>query len=193
MSLNIREILEEQGWKMEHESATGFFYNHAPWVAPLAYLHIVFKGAEDTALRIVGEALGLPESWRNVLAIQNGAILFSGAISLYGVHAPGALLNRTDPFKRLPFSIESENRSWPPKDRETQVVLGGYGYDGTRAVLDVVKGSILAMPRKNTAVVAEWPDAESWIRSELKRLRLLFDREGKIVVSKEDTVPKRVN
>lgn len=193
MSLNIREILEAQGWKLERESSTAYFYNHAPWVAPFAYLHIVFKGAERGALNTIGDMLQIPESWRNVLSIQNGAILFSGAISFYGVHAPGTLLNRTDLFNRLPFSIEAENRSWPPPRREIQVVIGGYSYDGTRAVLDGSNGSVSAMPRKSSIIVASWPNTDTWIKSELTRMAALFDSEGRIQAEREMTLPYRVN
>jgi len=193
MSLDIRKILKDQGWKLEHESSTAYFYNHVPWVAPQAYLHIVFKGADRYGLREVGDKLGLPEGWRNVLEIQNGAILFSGSISLYGVHAPGAFLNRSDFFNRMPFSIEGENRSWPPKDRGAQVAIGGYSYDGTRAVLDLAREQVAAMPRKSTTVLENWLSAESWVKTELQRLRTMFDNQGKILVAEADTLPTRVN
>ena len=51
---------------------------------------------------------------RNEDPRYGGAILFSGALSFYGLHAPGQLLNRQDPFSRLPFDIQDESMNWPP-------------------------------------------------------------------------------
>ncbi len=193
MTVDIKKILKDQGWKLERESGTAFFFNHAPWIAPKAYLHIVFKGAAPSALNDVGDLLHLPDSWRQMLAIQNGAILFSGSLSVYGVHASGALLNRRDVFEQLPYSIISENRSWPMKDRDRFVVLGGYDYDGSRAVLDTHDGSVIVVPRKHETILNRWQDTNLWLTEELRRLSLLFGDDGKIRVSEEDTLPTRKN
>jgi hypothetical protein len=190
--LEIKAILEAQGWRMERESGTAFFYNFAPWIAPKAYLHIVFREAATDALGEIGDLLDIPQSWRDTLSRQNGAILFSGALSVYGVHASGTLLNRKDVFERLPFSILDENRSWPTKDQGRYFVIGGYGYDGTRVVMDRVDGSVVAMPRKTETCLRRWPDADSWLREELSRLLKLFDKDGKICVSEEETLPHRI-
>ncbi len=188
--LELKKILEAQGWCVERESETAFFYNFAPWIAPKAYLHIVFKGADGKLLNEVGDHLmRLPRAWLDVLSVQNGAILFSGAISLYGANSPTALLNRADVFNLLPFSIESENRNWPAKPIERFTVLGGYGYDGTRAVLDREDGSVLAVPRKSEVVIHRWPDPDTWIIEELRRISYLFDANGKIQTSEQQTVP----
>src|ERR1700679_2382675 len=108
--VDIKNTLEEQGWKLERESGTAFFFNHAPWIAPKAYLHVVFRGASPSALSEVGDLMDLPQSWKEILSIHNGAILYSGAMSVYGAHASGAVLNRSDLFEQLPFSIVGENR-----------------------------------------------------------------------------------
>ena len=83
--IKINGILESQGWKVERKSGTALFYNHAPWVAPLAYLHIVFKGSTKAALRETNSIFQLPKYWTEFLSVQNGAILFSGAFSIYGL------------------------------------------------------------------------------------------------------------
>ena len=112
------------------------------------YLHIVFKGGDSKVLDAVGDQLmRLPRSWLEALSVQNGSILFSGAMSLYGANSPTALLNRIDVFERLPFSIVDVNRSFPAQPTKRFVAIGGYGYDGTRAVLDHDNGSVLAMRR----------------------------------------------
>lgn len=173
------------------ESDTAFFYNSAPWIAPKAYLHIVFRGASTDALDEVGRGqMRLPQSWLDTLTRQNGASLFSGAMDIYGLHSPGTLLNRSNIFEPLPFNVQSEARSWPVKPVERYVRIGGYGYDGTGAVLDRESGAVLAIPRKSETILQKWPDADAWINVEVTRLATLFDSEGKIQVAKERTVPK---
>lgn len=189
--VDFRIVLEKQGWVIERESGTAYFYNFTPWVAPKAYLHVVFKGAAAAALTEVDDILHLPRDWREELSQQNGAFLFSGALDVYGVHAPGALLNRRDVFERLPISIVSENSSWAPKDSERLVVVGGYQFDGTLAVLDRNDGSVSAMPRRSKTVLIRWPDTDSWLTAEIERLSKLFDERGKITVSEEETLPGR--
>ena len=187
--LELKNALEAQGWRQERESSVACFYNFAPWIAPQAYLHVVFKPADRVTLGEIGSSLKLPQSWQDTLAAQNGAILYSDAISIFGVRSPTALLNRGDVFEMPPYSIVDENRNWPVKPIERFVVIGGYGYDGTRAVLDRDSGSVLAIPRKSEKALCRWPDPDAWIKEELNRLSLLFDREGKILVSREQTLP----
>lgn len=88
MNPNINEILASQGWSLERESDTAFFFNHAPWVAPLAYLHTVFKPASSAALLENAQHLSLPEYWQNQLSAANGAILYSGAVNSGAWTAP---------------------------------------------------------------------------------------------------------
>ena len=191
--IDFSKILAAQGWRVERESSTAFFYNFAPWIAPEAYLHIVFRGASKDALDEVGRReMRLPEGWLDTLSNQNGASFFSGAIDIFGLHSPGALLDRTNIYERLPFNIESESRSWPVRPVERYVRIGGYGYDGTGAVLDRESGEVFAIPRKSETVLQKWPDADTWINLELTRLITLFDSEGRIQVTGEETVPKMI-
>lgn len=174
---------------LARESSTARFYNLAPWIAPQAYLHIVFKPADMAALDEVCELIELPQSWLDILAVQNGAFLFSNAISIYGVRSSRALLNRTDVFETEPFSLVDENRSRPVDTTGRFVTIGSYSYDGTRSVLDRQDGSVLAIPRRSERTICHWPDHNAWINEELERLSLLFDHEGKMRISREHTIP----
>ena len=191
MNPNINEILVLQGWSLERESDTAFFFNQAPWVAPLAYLHTVFKPASRAALLENAQHLSLPEYWRTQLSAANGAILYSGAVSIYGVVDTHALHNRRDLFNRQPFRIVDENHSWPPPDSRNEVVIGSYYCDGTRAILNIPSGQVSAVPRKSTQVLTQWASTDEWITSELARLQVLHDDSGKLLVGLEETIPGR--
>jgi len=187
--MELKKALEAQGWRQERVSGAATFYNFAPWIAPQAHLHIVFKPADRATLNETGSLIELPQDWQDTLAVQNGAILYSNAISIYGVRASTALLNRIDVFEMPPYSIIDENRNWPVNPIERFVVIGGYSYDGTRVALDRQDGSVLAIPRKSEEVLCCWPNPDVWISEELKRFAVLFDRQGKILVGREQTLP----
>lgn len=87
----------------DRESETAFFMAHVPWVAPEAYFHIIYKPAPSATLRDLSSRLRMPKSVVDFLATQNGANLFSGTLSISGVHAPGQLLNRRNPLVGLPY------------------------------------------------------------------------------------------
>ena len=187
--MDLTEILTAQGWKAERNSDSASFYNHAPWVAPLAYLHILFKPAPKLALEENIQVLRMPESWASFLAVQNGAILFSNALSIDGVVLEGTLVNRRDPFATQPYSLVDSNRSWDRKDRESGLVIGSYGYDGTLAVLDRADGSVFAVDRKSHRVLKIWSGANEWLTDELDRIAKLYDPKGKLTVDMRETLP----
>src|SRR5690349_18753318 len=126
MSIELLSLLTIFDNVNDRESKTALFRTHVPWVAELAYLHIIFKPLHDSVLQEAQARLELPKPLTDFLRQQNGAILFSGALSIYGVHPVGQLLNRRDPFGRMPFNIESENYNSPPSNRHF-LAIGGYG------------------------------------------------------------------
>jgi len=70
------------------------------------------------------------------------------------------------------------------------VVIGGYSYDGTLAVLDKETGSVTAMSRKGYDILKVWSGVDVWIASEMDRLSNLFDKSGRITVDEERTLPR---
>ena len=104
MALDILHLLPKFE-NVDSESDSAFFRTHVPWVAPQAYLNIIFKPAPQSVLPDVARTLRMPVALVEFLKKQNGVILFSGALSVFGVHRPGQLLNRENPFFDLPYSI----------------------------------------------------------------------------------------
>src|SRR5438105_465333 len=90
----------------DREGDFAHFRTRVPWVAPAAYLNIVFKPAPLNVLESVALALVAPPDVIEFLKMQNGAILFSGALNVFGVVSPGQLLNRKDNFGLPPFDIK---------------------------------------------------------------------------------------
>lgn len=174
----------------DRESEMAFFQTKVPWVAPEAYLNIIFKPAPADALKVAARALEMPQGLCDLLKIQNGAILFAGTLSIYGVHRPGQLLNRSDRFSLPPFNIHDHQ---PDFDSDRLLAIGGYGVDGSRACLDRRSLRVELWPRDEPGLHPRitWETLDQWLLTEIGRLSMLFNEEGKLLVPKSETLPVR--
>ena len=190
MTIQILSLLTKFENVDNRETETAFFQTR---IAPETYLNVVYKPAQAETLFSVAAKLKFPDKFTELLAQQNGAVLFSGAFSVYGVVPPGTLLNRNDPLSLPPYNIEDENRDWPPDDPERLLVIGGYGFDGSSACIDRTTSQIYLFQRGEQTLVsspsASWPSPGEWITSEVARLSFLFDRRGKRMVDQSETPP----
>jgi hypothetical protein len=171
------------------ESSVADFYTRVLWVAPDAYLNILFKPAPTDVLSDVGSKLKMPAPVLELLAQHNGAMLFSTSLSLYGVVRQGQQLNRSDPFSLPPFNIEIENRSWPPPDRDRFLKIAGYGFDGSGVCIDRLNLHIFVFHRGDKEPYSSWPTLDDWLNSEIRRLAEMFDQSGKCLVDESQTLP----
>src|SRR6202011_1420836 len=110
----------------------------------------------------VSEKLVFPPAVVDFLGHQNGAMLFSGSLNLYGVVEPGRLLNREDRFSLPPFNIERENAAWP-FHRDRLLVVGGYRYDGSRACIDRADTRVHVFRKGERIPSVSWPSLENWL------------------------------
>lgn len=193
MAINLLHELSKFSIVNDRESKVAFFRTHVPSVGSLAYLNVIFKGAPNDALLDSARKLRMPRTLVELLRQQNGACLFSGSLSIYGIHQPGQLLQRSDPLFDLPFNIEVENRNWPPHDPIRFLAFGGYGFDGSRVCINRDDLRIYLFPRGKDRLLSvashSWQDLDSWLNSEIARLTALFDSDGKRLVDESQTVP----
>ena len=188
MSIDLLSLVSDFRRFDDQENANASFRTRVPWVAPAAYLNIVFKPAPSKLLFEVAGRWSFPSVVIDFLSRQNGAMLFSGSLALYGVVDPTRLLNRQDPFSLPPFDIERENKSWTfHPDR--LLVVGGYRFDGSRASIDRVDGQIHVFQKGQRIPAVSWVSFDSWLLSEIGRLQLLFDADGKRACPDSETGP----
>jgi hypothetical protein len=173
----------------DRESETAYFRTHVPWVAPLAYLNIIFKPPAPDVLQQAAEELRIPRDWEDFLKLQNGALLFSDDLYMYGVLRPGQLLNREDGFRRLPWNIDDADRESSP-DRDRLLVIGGYGYDCTHVCVDRKDGRVYAFKRRQRRPIFSWPNTVRWVRDETARISCLFDETGRRLADEAETLPR---
>lgn len=134
----------------------------------------------------------MPEVVRRFLELQNGAILFSGAINIFGVHSPEQLLPRDDPFAALPYNIELENENHPTPESNRFLSVGSYGFDGSLVCIDRQSLRIYVFKRgasKGSSPLCAWHSLDEWIESEIVRLSVLYDRTGRRLVDESRTLP----
>ncbi len=188
MSIDLLSLISQFRPADDRENANACFMTRVPWVALEAYLNIVYKPAPAGLLSEVAEKWAFPSVVVDFLSRQNGAMLFSGALNLYGVVEPGRLLNREDRFSLPPFNIERENKSWSfHPDR--LLVVGGYQFDGSRACIDRTDGQIHVFQKGQRIPRISWASFDSWLLGETRRLLFLFDEDGKRIGPDSDTGP----
>jgi hypothetical protein len=197
MTIEVLRLLSTFENVNDRESETAFFRTHVPQAGSLAYLNIIFKPAATDVLGRVAVQLRMPAVLSEFLKVQNGAILFSGALSIYGVQRSGQLLNRGNPFFDLPFNIEEENRNWPPPDSHRFLAIGGYSFDGSIVCIDRSDCSLSRFGRGERGLLKaplfKWPSLQGWLTTEIARLSVLFDRRGTRLVDESQTVPHVVH
>jgi hypothetical protein len=188
MSIDLPALVSQFKPFHDNETEHAWFKTLVPWIAPEAYLNIIYKPAVPTVLKSVGEKWRFPAPVIDLLNTHNGALLFSSALNVYGVIAPPKLLNRQDTFLCSPFDIERENEFWP-LDRNRLLVIGGYRL-GYRVCVDRNNCRVYAFNKKEPQLpVASWGTIENWLNSEILRLATLFDNEGRRIGPESETGP----
>lgn len=189
MAIELLKLLSEFDAAHDKENTVASFRTE---VAAGVYLHVIYKPASRGVLAQVARRLKLPHSFEEFLAVQNGAHLFAGALSLYGAVHAGTLLDRRNPFSLPPFDIEDANGSWPI-DRSRLLVIGGYQFDGSKVCLDRQDQHVeLFRPTQqgwSQLPAQSWRSLDQWITQEIARLSLLFDKAGKKLADESQTVP----
>lgn len=162
-------------------SATAIFRTLTPWVAPEAYLNIIYHPVDSDVLGTAESRAQIPEPLKAFYRLQNGAVLFNGRLSVYGLVRAGTLINRSDPYSNPPWDLFDYN---PTKRWPAWVKIGGYPELPGDTFLEVGSGVIELANKKNVAI-SRWPSLEDWLSRELTRMSQLFDEFGRPLESEE--------
>jgi hypothetical protein len=157
------------------------FKTNVPWVAPKAYLHILFPPVLTEVLQQRTEELRIPGVLTEFYSQWNGALLFASALSIYGLLPDKYLLNRRDWRCCLPFDLVAETRRWRTElDQRNMLCFGSYSYDRSPLCISRDSGlvTVFAADRFDK-IRASWPSFEMFFTEELERLSAFFDEYGR--------------
>jgi hypothetical protein len=185
---NFRKMLGIQLVPPDAETINSLLYTYLPWAGSEAYLHTIFRPADDALLAQIGEGIRIPDLWRAVLKVQNGSNLFHDSLYVYGVVAAGDLKRRTS-SDRVPFSIEEMNESKRFSPQSEWLLIGNYGYSGSIVLMSRADGRVVAMNQSGEKTLAAWPSVDAWLDNELKRLSVLFDPQGRLLTDERFSDP----
>jgi hypothetical protein len=169
------------------------FKTNVPWVAPKAYLHILFPPAPANVLEQRTIELNIPLVLKDFYSQWNGAALFAGELAIYGLLPDKYLSNRSDWRSQLPFNLIDESRRWRAElDRRNLLCFGSYSYDRSRLCVSRDSGLITAFAADRLEKIrATWPSFESFLSNELERLSAFFDEYGKCAFPSEALLPSK--
>jgi len=162
---------------------------HIPYRGRLAYLHEIytpvildeFKKLEDKLKRNV------PEVYKQLLFETNGLSIFWGTLSLSGYVF---LAHRELDYSQA-RDLVIPNIDERPRDADDSFFFFGfYQQDGSGVYLDEKDGKIYRHVRYHSKQILNiWPDFETFLVSEVERLNILFNDEGRQIDVSIPTVP----
>ena len=161
---------------------------HTPHVAPRAYFHTVFPGVgEETIQRIEAlSGVAIPRAYARLLQGFNGAILFSGAMSLYGiVESFTRNLNVHQPYDLLEYNHLSRPVYAKPED----FFIGGMKSDGSLLFLEGDAPTVFRRERGSRDVLNSWVNIDAMLDERMAALEKLFDEHGRKKDPNASTVP----
>lgn len=162
---------------------------HAPHIAPQAWLHVIHPGLSLKNIELLEKNLDVafPESLKYFYKCCNGIEFFITTISIYGFR---------ENFRRdlsnawQPFDIQTVNLEERPTCLSKEyLIIGGYDWDGSYIVINLLSGVINRIDQYDCRVLNEWEGFNNMIYQEFMRLTNIFDENGKQIDESFPTTP----
>ena len=151
----------------------------APHIAPLAWLHTIYKGLNEKELENLEKEVGtkIPEDYIEFLKFSNGLNIFNTTFNLYGLRNS---FNRQNEIKnRLPFSLVDKNNLERPKNaKDKHFFIGSYDWDGSLLYIDKTNNKVYRTESENLNPKNEWTNFNDMILSEIYRIIELHNENG---------------
>ena len=164
---------------------------HVPSLGDMAYLNIIHDAADAEIQGSIIDPLCLPRQLRDFYRTYNGVDLFSDSLSVYGFFPVVFQYERADMDRSYPYNIMDLNERFLDNVMSSDVFFfGSYGYDRFPVFMDKSTGSVYYSSEDDpNRIRATWPDFETWIENEIRRLSECFDEYGNRIVELEETLP----
>jgi hypothetical protein len=160
---------------------------------PRTYHHVIYTPIPLEFARI--EKLlkrKLPSGYKKFLRASNGGRFFGGPFNtphLYisGIWPEGFFPHNTSRFFPTDMLTESYY-SRPFGMPAAHLKIGSYAYDGSRICI-AEDESVYVRPADEQKILCTWPDFETFLLSELIRLRQFFNDELQLINPEQKTSP----
>ncbi|MEP2935747.1 MAG: SMI1/KNR4 family protein [Gilvibacter sp.] len=162
----------------------------APHIAPMAWLHSIFRSLETIEVNIIESELNtdIPKDYAEFLLFTNGLDLFNGTLSLFGRRTH---YDRSDEINnRQPFALGITNIYEKPfNSKESYFFVGSYNWDGSLVFIDKVNNRVHRCDRVNADILNSWSNFNDFIIAETLRLKSLHHEDGTLKNSSITTIP----
>jgi len=163
-------IIQENGTKL---------IGKAPHIAPMAWLHSIFKGLEINDVEIIATELNteIPKEYVEFLTFSNGLGLFTGTLSLFGrrtSYERVAEINARQPFSLRTINIHEK----PSNSNENYFYIGSYNWDGSLVFIDKLNNKVHRCDRDDGEILKTWTDFSDFLKTEILRLKSLHNENG---------------
>jgi hypothetical protein len=161
----------------------------APHIATEAWLHILFAPLHQAEVEELNKRVGrpVPRPLVELFLQTNGLSLFSDALAIFGLRRD---LRRTAYAVWQPFDIRTPNvQERPSGALEKVVFFASYKSDGSLIYMDSDDDQIHRCSRDSAKPLNTWKSLDEMLSSEVERLTLLFDSEGRKKDPRRSTAP----
>ena len=173
--LHLASRFKENG---DRETDNVWLKTATPWVGDLAYFSVIYKPASRRLVERCLDELESPMELREFYAECNGAHLFGGQLSVYGIVPPGQLLNRSDPYSLPPFNLGQASQRWR-NDADRYLPFGFYQYDGSQVCIDRSTSEAVLFGPEAKMTASRWMNFWQWLDAEFSRFSSFFDDQGR--------------
>jgi hypothetical protein len=151
---------------------------HIPHVAPLAYLHVLYRPLDPDELEDLARSFlqPLPEEYLWLLRQTNGLNLFADSLAIFGMERSRS----RDPSRHQPYDVGRMNEFERLPALDPHILFVGAHGDGMGIYLDSRSGRATSRgPFDDPTVREEWPSLLDLLSDESARLSALFDEHGR--------------
>jgi hypothetical protein len=154
------------------------FIGKAPWVAPKAWLFIIYPPINENEIILLEKQMQLtiPMSFRQFLLFSNGLSIFHSNLSIFGLRTS---YNRSLNAIRQPFNIVTPNTYERLQDaNDNQLFIGFYCWDGSLLYIDNETEKVYRCSKDSTVPLNQWNNFAEMLESEIIRLISIHNDEG---------------
>ncbi len=162
----------------------------APFLGINAWLNKLYpKLTDEDIIQLKSELKSdIPVDYEDFLRnFSNGLNILSSTFCLYGLRKQ---IGRGIEASRQPYSLITPNIFEKPKNsKENYFFIGGYNWDGSHLYIDKETKCVHFCKRWDATSLFMWCSFEDMLYSEISRIYLLFDENGKEFNEEISTLP----